>query len=215
MRKFFFENRGLKITAVLLSIILWMFATSRGQSEISIDVPIQFKNIPSGFELTNHDIKTISMNIRGQERLIKNVRPANISVYVDLSNAKKGESVYYIDRDDIKLPPAITITNISPPSIKVSIDETIRKTVKVKPVIFGTPETGYYVKSINTRPQTVVIEGIRSEVERVNKIKTEPLDVTGSNETLTQNLKLDLKGTSMRTKTNDVEVKVVIREESK
>jgi hypothetical protein len=61
----------------------------------------------------------------------------------------------------------------------------------------------------------VVIEGIRSEVERVNKIKTEPLDVTGSNETLTQNLKLDLKGTSMRTKTNDVEVKVVIRAESK
>ena len=32
MRKFFFENLGLKIAAVLLSIILWMFATSRGQS---------------------------------------------------------------------------------------------------------------------------------------------------------------------------------------
>ncbi len=215
MRKFFFENLGLKITAVLLSIILWMFATSRGQSEISIDVPIQFKNIPSGFELTNHDIKTIGMNIRGQERLIKNVRPADISVYVDLSNSKKGESVYYINRDDIKLPPAITITNISPPSIKVSIDETERKTVKVKPVIFGTPETGYYVKSIDTRPQTVVIEGIRSEVGRVNKIKTESLDITGINETLTQNLKLDLKGMNIRTKTNDVEVKVVVGAEGK
>lgn len=215
MRKLFFENLGLKIAAVLLSIILWMFATSRGQSEISIDVPIQFKNIPSGFELTNHDIKTISMNIRGQERLIKNVRPADISVYVDLSNAKNGESIYYIDRDDIKLPPAVTITNISPPSIKVSIEETITKTVKVKPVIFGTPETGYYVKSIATRPQTLVIEGIRSEIGRVNKIKTESLDITGINETLTQNLKLDLKGMSIRTKTNDVEVKVVIGAERK
>ncbi|MEW6419532.1 MAG: CdaR family protein [Nitrospirota bacterium] len=215
MRKFFLENIGLKLTAVLLSIILWMFATSRGQSEISIDAPIQFKNIPSGFELTNQDIKTISMNIRGQERLIKNIRPPDISVYVDLSNAKKGESVYYIDRDDIKLPPAITITNISPPSIKVSIEETIRKIVKVRPVIIGTPETGYYVKSIETMPQTVVIEGIRSEVERVNKLKTESLDITGINETLTQDLKLDLKGINIRTKTNDVEVKVVIGAERK
>lgn len=215
MRKFFLENLGLKIAAVLLSIILWVFATSRGQSEISIDVPIQFKNIPSGFEMVNHSVKGVSLNIKGQERLIKNIKPSDIGVYVDLSNAKKGESVYYIDRDDIKLPPAITITNISPSNIKVSIEETIRKTVKVRPVIIGTPETGYYVKSIDTMPQTVVIEGIRSEVGKVNKIKTEPLDITGINETLTQNLKLDLKGMNIRTKTNDVEVKVVIRAERK
>ncbi len=47
MRKFFLENLGLKTAAVLLSMVLWIFVTSRGQSEISIDVPLEFKNIPS------------------------------------------------------------------------------------------------------------------------------------------------------------------------
>ena len=210
MKKFFLENLGLKIAAVLLSIILWVFATSRGQSEISIDVPVQFKNIPSGFEMVNHSVKVVSLNIKGQERLIKNIKPSDIGVYMDLGNAKKGESVYYIDRDDIKLPPAITITNISPSNIKVSIEETVRKTVKVRPVIVGNTEMGYYVKSIEVVPQTVIIEGIGSEVRKVNYIKTELLDITGINETLIQKLKLDLKGTSIRTKTNDIEVKVVI-----
>jgi YbbR domain-containing protein len=210
MRKFFLENLGLKTAAVLLSVVLWLFVTSRGQSEISIDAPVEFKNIPTGLEVVNHSVKVISLNIKGQERLIKNVKPSDLRVYIDLSKSKKGESIYYFTRDDIKLPHAITVMNISPSSIKVITKETITKTVKVRPVIIGDPEKGYYVKSISAVPQTVVIEGIRSEVGKVNNIRTEPLDITGVNETLTQDLKLELTGKNIRARMNDIKVKVVI-----
>ncbi|MDP2753671.1 MAG: CdaR family protein [Nitrospirota bacterium] len=210
MRKFFLENLGLKTAAILLSVVLWIFVTSRGQSEISVDAPVEFKNIPTGFEVVNHGVKVISLNIKGQERLIKNVKPSDIRVYIDLSKSKKGESIYYLTRDDIKLPHAITVMNISPSSIKVITKETITKTVKVMPVITGDPESGYYVKSIEAVPQTVVIEGIRSEVGKVNNIRTEPLDITGVNETLTQDLKLELTGKNIRARMNDIKVKVVI-----
>lgn len=210
MKKFFLENLGLKTAAILLSVVLWIFVTSRGQSEISVDVPIEFKNIPTGLEVVDHSVKVISLNIKGQERLIKNVKPSNIRVYIDLSKFKRGESIYYITRDDIKLPHAITVMNISPSSVKVITGETITKTVKVMPVITGDPERGYYVKSIEAVPQTVVLEGIRSEIRKVNTIKTEPLDITGVNETLTQDLKLELSGKNIRARINDIKVKVVI-----
>lgn len=210
MRKLFLENLGLKIAAVFLSVVLWIFVTSRGQSEISIDIPLEFKNIPTGLEVVSHSVKVISLNINGQERLIKNIKPSDIRVYVDLSKIKKGESIYHITRDDIKLPHAITVINIRPSSVKVITEETIIKTVKVMPVIIGDPEKGYFVKSIEVVPQTVVIEGIRSEVKKVNNIKTEPLDITGVNETLTQDLKLDLRGANIRTRVNDIKVNVVI-----
>jgi YbbR domain-containing protein len=210
MRKFFLENLGLKTAAILLSVVLWIFVTSRGQSEISVDVPIEFQNIPTGLEVVDHSVKMISLNIKGQERLIKNVKPSNIRVYIDLSKAKKGESIHYITRDDIKLPHAITVMNISPSSVKVITEETITKTVKVRPVITGYPERGYYVKSIEVVPETVVLEGIRSEIRKVNTIKTEPLDITGVNETLTQELKLELTGKNIRARINDIKVKVVI-----
>ncbi|NCO68499.1 MAG: hypothetical protein COY75_06630 [Nitrospirae bacterium CG_4_10_14_0_8_um_filter_41_23] len=210
MRKFFLENLGLKTAAILLSVVLWIFVTSRSQSEISVDVPIEFKNIPTGLEVVNHSVKVISLNIKGQERLIKNVKPSDIRVYIDLSKSKKGESIYYITRDDIKLPHAITVMNVSPSSVKVITEETITKTVKVTPVITGDPERGYYVKSIEAVPQTVGLEGIRSEIRKVNTIKTEPLDITGVNETLTQELKLELTGKNIRARINDIKVKVVI-----
>ena len=210
MKKIFLENLGLKIAAVLLSIVLWLFVTSRGQSEISIDVALEFKNIPSGLEMVNHSMKTISLSIKGQERLIKNIKPSDIMVSVDLSKARKGEGIYYINREDIKLPHAITVTNINPSSVKVMTEETVSKTVKVSPVITGEPERGFYIKSVDVVPQYVVIEGTRSEIIKVGNIKTEPLDITGFNESFSQDLKLDLTGRNIRSKINNVIVKVVI-----
>jgi YbbR domain-containing protein len=210
MKKFFFGNLGLKIAAVLLSVVLWFFATSRGQSEITIDVPIEFINISTGIEMVNHNIKVISLTIKGQERLIKNIKPADIRVYVDLSKAKKGEAVYYINREDIKLPPSISVTNISPSSVKITTEETILKTVKVRPFIIGDPAKGFYVKSVELEPQTVIIEGVKSEVRKLNNIRTEPLDITGLNETFTQEVKLDLTGKNIKTKTNDIKIRVII-----
>lgn len=215
MKKIILENLGLKLTAVFLSIVLWIFVTSRGQSEISFDVPIEFKDIPLGLEIVNHSVKVISLNMRGQERLLKNTKPADISVSLDLSKAKKGESTYYVHREDIRLPHAITVTNINPSNVKVTTEETVKKTVKVIPLVTGEPEKGFSVKSVAVIPRTVEIDGIRPEIARINALKTEPLDVTGMNETFTQDLKLDLTGRIVRTKTATVTVQVVIEARGK
>jgi YbbR domain-containing protein len=210
MKKLLFENLGLKITAVLLSILLWLFATSRGLSEIALDSPLEFRDIPPGLELINHSVKIVSLNIKGQERIIRNMRPSDIRVSIDLSKAKTGEGAYSINKNTIKLPPTVTVTNISPSYVKVLLEESVTKTVQVRPVIVGTPESGFYVKSISVIPENVVIEGAKSKVTTVDKIKTETLDITGFKETFNQDLELDTTGMNIRTKTKDVRVKVVI-----
>jgi len=210
MRKLLFENLGLKLTAVLLSALLWLFATSRGLSEIALDVPLEFKDIPAGLELKNHSIKVVSLNIKGQERIIRTIRPSDIRVFIDLSNAKKGEGIYALNKNNINLPPAVSVTNITPSSIKVVLEESVRKTVLVKPIIIGTPKSGFYVKSISVFPENVVIEGARSKLSTVDIVKTEPLDITDFKEGFTQDLELDTTGMNIRTKPKDVKVKIVI-----
>ena len=210
MKKLLLENLGLKIAAILLSIVLWFFVTSRGQSEISIDVPLELKNMPQGLELVNHETKTVNLNIRGQERFIKNVSASNVRVPLDLSKAKRGEGTYYINREDIKLPRSITVTSISPPSVRVTTEETASKAVKVVPVIVGEPQKGFYLKSAGVLPETIVIEGVRSEIAKVSALKTEPLDITGFNERVTQDLRIDITGRNIRTKITDVRVDVEI-----
>jgi YbbR domain-containing protein len=210
MRNILFENLGFKIVSVLLAVMLWFFVTSRGQSEMSIDVPLEYKNIPAGLEIVNHSMKTVTLNIKGQERFMKNIKLSDIRVPLDLGKAKKGEGIYYIDRNDIRLPRSISIMNINPSSVRVTTEETLTKTVKVLPLLTGEPSKGFYMKSVEVSPQSVVIEGVRSEIMKTGSIKTEPLDISGYSETTTQNLKLDLWGRSIRSRTNNVDVKVVI-----
>jgi len=210
MRKLLFENFGLKITAILLSVLLWLFASSRGLSEIALDVPLELKDIPPGIELINHSIKVVGVNIKGQEGIIRTIRPSDLRAFVDLSKARKGESIYSINKNNIKLPPGVTVTNITPSSVRVSLEESVTKTVQVRPVIIGTPGSGFYVKSLSIFPENVVIEGARSKVATVDTIKTEPLDITGIKETVTRDMEVETTGTNIRTKTKDVTVKIVI-----
>jgi YbbR domain-containing protein len=210
MKRIFFDNLGLKIASVLLAIVLWIFVTSRGQAEMSIDVPLEFANIPLGLEMVNHNIKMVTLTVKGQEGLIKNLKPSDVRVSIDLSKAKKGEGLYYIQRDDIKIPHGFIVTSIDPSAVKVVTAETVTKIVKVVPVVAGEPSEGYHIKSIEVAPQTVIIEGVRSETARISTLKTEPVDVAGVNETVTQDAKLDLAGRNIRSKTNVVSVRIVI-----
>ena len=210
MKKFFFKNFSLKLASILLAIILWLVASSRGQSEMFIDVQLEFMNMPSGLEMIKTSNKTISLNIKGPEKYIKNIHPTDLRASIDLSKAKKGESTYYLSKDNIQLPRLVTLLNISPSRVTVTTEETVTKTVRVIPVITGVPERGYRLQATAVVPKDIQIEGIQSEIGRIRNIKTESVDITGAKETFAQELKLDLRGKNIKVKPNSVTVTVII-----
>jgi YbbR domain-containing protein len=210
MKKLLFKNFSLKIASLLLAIILWIIASSRGQSEIFVDVPLEFTHMPSGLEMIHSTNKTISLNIKGPEKYINHIKPTDIQATIDLGKAKKGESTYYLTKDNIQLPHSITLLNISPSSVTVTTEETITKTVRVIPVITGKPEPGYTLQATSVVPKDIEIEGIQSEVRKIRTVKTESLDITGAKETFAQEVKLDLRGMNVRAKPNSVTITVLI-----
>lgn len=211
MRKLLLENMGMKVAAVVMAITLWFFVTSRGQSEVLMDVPIELKNIPSGFESVRQGIKTVSVSIKGQERLLRNMKPAAVRVHVDLSKAKKGKGTYYINNEDVKLPSTMTVTNISPSSVIVALEETVIRRAPVQAVVLGTPKKGFFVGSVEVNPREMTIEGARSEVSRIKSLRTEPVDITDMDETSVQEVRLELGGRNIRTEVQEVNVKIVIK----
>ena len=177
---------------------------------MSLEITPEFKNVPAELGIVNNSVKTVAVTIRGQERLMKNVKPSDVRVFVDLGRAKKGEGTYYLNTNDIKLPYAMTVTNISPISLRIRLDETISKAVTVVPAITGAPEKGFYVKSVVVEPRSVVIQGLKNEVRKTNELRTEALDISGLKETTTQELNIDTSGINVKTEVNAVKVIVEI-----
>ena len=210
MKKLLFENLGLKISAVLIAVLLWLFVTSRGQSEMSLEIPVEFKDVPVGLGIASTSAKMVNVTIKGQERVMKNVRPTDVRVFIDLSKAKKGEGSFRISQYDIKLPYAMKVMNIEPTTLRVKLDETATKPVTVNPVITGIPGKGFYVKAIEVEPKSIVIQGLKTEVRKIGEIRTETMDISGIGETVTQELNVDASGANIKLEKDRVRVTVVI-----
>src|SRR5512135_124601 len=133
------ENLALKVSAVLIAVLLWLFVTWKGQSEMTVDVPIEFKDVPVGVGIVSTSAKSVNVTVKGQDRIMKSLRPSDLRVLVDMGKARKGEEVFHINKDDVKLPYAMTVTSIDPSTIRVKLEETITKVVPVKPSITGAP----------------------------------------------------------------------------
>jgi YbbR domain-containing protein len=210
IKRLFWENLAFKAAAVVLAVILWLFVTSKGQTEMSLSVPIEYVNIPSGLEIAKHAVTSAHLVVRTHESLSKNIRQENVRVSLDVSRAKKGEEIFSLKRDDVKIAYGATVTKIEPSTVRVVFEETVSKKVAVKPEVTGKPERGYAVKRIEVSPEEVVIEGARSEVRKVGVLRTEPVDISGLAEDLLQEVKLEEEDAQIRTKVDRVTVQVRI-----
>jgi len=210
IKDFFTTNLSLKLASLILAITLWFFVILSGRSEITIDIPVTFTNIPEGLEIVNYP-ETVNVTIEGQETLLKDLKISGTSAVIDLSDARIGRSFYTLSKDNIKLPRTLIITSIEPETISVKMEKRMRKSVQIKPYIVGMPEKGFAIVDIQVRPDTVIIEGPRSAILNISSIKTEPIDINGINNDLTYKANLSLSNEHIKKNINKVEVNILIK----
>lgn len=209
-----FENLGMKVSAVLIAVFLWFFVTSQGQSEISLEAPLEFKDIPAELGIAGSSAKAVTLTIRGQERFMKNLNASDLRVFLNLGKAKPGEMVYPVNKEDVKLPFAMTVTNVTPPSVRVKLEEVMFKTVPVQPQLLGSPEKGAVI-SIVVEPRAAVIRGLKSELRKIDMIRTEPFDISHISGSITEELDLNTSGTNIKVDIAKVKVKITLEEKKR
>lgn len=205
------ENLTIKIISIALAVFLWFFVTFKGQTETSLEVPLEFKNTPSEMEVLKQSVKKISVSISARERILREITQNDIRVIVDLSNVKLGENSIPITKSSVKLPRGIDILRIDPSVVKVYLDKKEQKTVPIKAIIIGNPQKGFVVSSLEINPASITIEGAKRELDRIRVIKTEPIDIEGIKGDLNIQAKIDPGGKIFRTDKDTVYVNVKIR----
>jgi YbbR domain-containing protein len=176
-----------------------------------VEVPIEFKGVPVGMEILKQNVKKINISISARERIIREIAQNNIRVIIDLSNAKLGENSMPITKSSIKIPRGAEILRIEPSIVKVYLDKKAQKMVPVRAVIVGNPEKGFIIRSIELDPSKINIEGAKKELDRIQIIKTEPIDIEGIKENISIQAKIDPEGKIFRSDKDTINVKIEIR----
>lgn len=174
------DNAGLKLASLGLALLLWaaLNGESRFVGEVGFKIGIQYR-MPPHLELVDNPAGSVDVRLRAPSSILDRLESSDMSAHIDLANAQPGERIYTIARDDISRPEGVTVTHITPSTVRLNLQPTVSKEVEIDPRIVGRVGEGYRLRSVTPRPRRVLVEGPGAQVSGMTQVTTEEIDVTG------------------------------------
>jgi len=211
IRNVLFDNWGIKLVSLGLSLTLWVYVTSKGKTEMTLTVPLELRNIPQDMAVVGNVAGSLEVRIQGQERVLRDIKDTGKMVgIIDLSLTKVGENTVHISPDDIKRPADVTVTHMSMSEIRVKLEPLVRKAFRLQPVLHGAPAAGHRLARIIVTPPKITVEGPESLMTALSRLQTIPIDIQNANETLTVEPKIDYQGQPVKLLEKNIMIRIVI-----
>jgi YbbR domain-containing protein len=216
IRRIFFDNWSIKLISLICAVVLWLYVTSTGKTEMTLTIPLEMRNIPQGMTVVGNVTSSVEVRVQGQERVLSDSAfGKKLAGILDLSIAKEGENIIRISPDDIKRPDGVMVTHMSLSEVKVLLEPLLRRMFKLRPVLHGAPAAGYSVSRVTVTPAKISVEGPASVMRTLDKLETMPIDIQGAREGLTIEPKIDYQGQPVKLLDKSIGVRITIERTGK
>lgn len=178
------KNRGIILISLLMATVLWFYVIMENypddtKSITGIPVDIAFEgSTPDqlGLVMVGNNLLAVNVVLEGPRALLMQVTRDNVAAKVNLNNVQSPAN--HTLAIEVTVPGGITIKSQSPEQVTIPFDNLMKKQVPVKVHRTGTVPEGYVLDNPVPAPDTITLEGPKSEVEPVAYAQVE-LDVTG------------------------------------
>ena len=209
LKSFFtWQKLGIRIGAIVLAGLLWLFVVSENEYTMVVDMPIEARNLPARHALKEEVPEFAKVRLKGTGRslfktiILKRFIPG-YKLVLDLERISEEYDFIlndYFERypQKVAIPSNFNVTYLEviyPSSIHISLDEYKEKVVNVVPNVRINAAPGYTLvgKPILT-PNEVKIAGSRNIVEAISLIRT----VSDTLEDVTTSISISLSLESTR-----------------
>lgn len=177
LRRILLEDIHLKATALVLSLVLFIFVRGDRVSEVAAMVPVIYQ-LPNSKVLVSEPVKRLRVTLAGRESSLRALlRTGFDPVQVDLTRFTG--KTYYFDENLLKLEPGVRLVSVQPSKMDVVMEPRARKEVPVAPNVVGTPDPAFRLAEVSVQPRQITVEGARSQINKITEVKTIPVDVNG------------------------------------
>ena len=178
-RNYVFKNLPFKIVSLAIAILLWWVVGRDQPVEIPVTVPLEFVDAPSNLDINSDYPLQARVTLRGPQRQLQSLTPAEIHALVSLRGATPGEHTYDLTAENLRVPRSVKVVQIVPAQIHVNFDRSIERAVRVQPRVIGTLVSGYGIRQVTAQPETITILGPARRVNAIDTAMTDPVDATG------------------------------------
>lgn len=179
------RNLWLKIAALGLGTLLW-FTISGQQVERTVSrVPVVYRNVPTGLQITGDLTEAVTVHVRGSENQISRLQTDEVSAVVDLADAAAGQrSTFPLRTDQVAVPAGVEVMWVDPAEVTLTLEAAGSAVLPITPALDGQPAAGFAISTIAVDPVTVTLAGPRSRLQAATAATTEPVSIAGANATV-------------------------------
>lgn len=184
-RRVITNNISLKIAAIAVAIVLWMFAKGEQTTDQLLAIPLILRNMPEGLTTVERPPETINVVFEADMKELLKLRIwGEPYAVLDMSGAaadrvfRVGLSAanVILSRDaDVQI-----LEVRDPKSLDLEIDRLDERRLAVEPAVDGELADGYYMlaRAVGA-PESVTVYGPRRIVRDLRSVRTEPLNISG------------------------------------
>jgi len=189
-------NWPAKLTALLLSGVLWAAVAAEEPTTQLVPVTLSVQP-PPGRSLTGPLPAVQAVYVGSTRELIKlySSPPTIQRVIPDTLSGSEYELV--LSPQDLITPTRLNVRveDIQPRSVRIGLDEVVRRTLVVEPRVTITPDSGFAVQGgIAVEPGSVTVTGPDAILRDLTAIPTVTLEVSGVNAAVRRQVPLDTTG---------------------
>ena len=191
-------NWFLKSISLILASMLWMLVATETSSEIGMEVPLEYRNIPPQLEITGDTTNMVQVRLRGPSNVIRDISAKDVYTTIDLSKMRPGEKIVALSPQNVQAPFGADVIRVNPSSVRFSLERSLTKTVPIVPTILGQPLDGFELGPVMVSPSKVEVEGPESRLNVLESIATVPIRLDRRQTHIEQSADLDVPDPQIR-----------------
>lgn len=178
VREKIFSNLLPKMALLLGVCVFWALITMRQGQITTVTAPVILHGIPEGLILLKTTPEEVNVQLKSLSSLSTPPSKLDLTAELDASKTKEGQTSIRVQSSDFSLPSGLSITGISPSSIRITTEKKLRKSVPVKASLKGKLPASLSSMQVVCEPNSVDIEGPASQVTAIESVLTDDIDAT-------------------------------------
>lgn len=192
LRGFLFDNLGLKFTALLLAVVVYLNVYTDRTTVMLVSFPIEFTDLPDSLALSGPAPAVVQAQMRGTWKQLIGMRVREPRLKLSLLGAGTGRFSRALTPADLPMSEqGVAVENlIGPRMIEIDIDHRVTRTFPVVVRVEGEPAEGYVVRGVHYDPATVEVTGAAHGLAALDSLELAPLSIAGRRDTVRAELAL-------------------------
>ena len=164
--------------SLIIAVVFWstLMVSQREVVERVLPVTIDYTSPGEDLALVGEKANEVKLHLTGPKSEIDTLALNPPSVKIDLSRMAKGSQTIIITSENLRLPKGVTLLDVSPQQLKLTLAAVIEKNVAITPQIIGKLPGSLKIKKITVTPETVLVTApVSKEDKATDEVLTTPI----------------------------------------